>query len=800
MKFSKKRRDKKVISLDRDNFATLISFSKGRSVYEFIYSVDYVRALQMGGQIVEIVIIPVNQPKPPSIFSLNALSNKPSAVLLAQNIQQITQVKKDTKNSNINSQFASVISDFTTSVSNTSPLSPTVSKKFNLSLASTINQNSQIEPIMQTTTFPSASVNNSLNSLAIDSILQDGEDPSNIQQSFTIGTSQSIQGIISQAQAPLILKNSAMKIVQKTLSNAAITNSNQASITTVVPVFSQNNTNFATVKKIITFESGKLQDAGEFIVKFNLIGLNGLMVESAQRKVDHVQNVRIIQTPIIPPTITSITLPARNLLTITQNDPLATSVDIYRKQIKRTQQIEDQNYVFVSNVPVSKAGGPIPFEDLIGNASTIVYRIIPKGEQGQVGPAYTNKVVKAFNFGLPRERTARLLYAGIVAQSDPQGIRVEVVGLAPGVSSIKLLARDRTRGENQFRIVPSFIGKNLTVVVNDTNQSYVFLDSVARSGSVIEYAVMLLFSNGDEEISTTREIFKNVPFSFGIVDTFLTQPRILQSQNGIDVQFKISSRINSSKISVLKSLLEQQGQSDLFSSELENEKNSLNNLIAHQIRRIDLSTGETDFFRTFTGTVFSDEANRTIDSIGPLLPGRIYRYIVSSLLRAPETLFENNIQTITNSAGIVVNVLPLKFKHPIVKELGNLVSPTSLAHNHSESQFEFGNVGNFVSQDVSIDISRPKAFNAKVFRFNKDTNIVRWNLTGEKTLIDHFLIIVDRFGDEEIVGRVHTIFNSNVIEFIDKKTPKEPGSYRYKIIPVQKDYTHAPATITQEII
>jgi|GEM_PF-4598896 len=800
MKFRKKKNNKKAISLDRDNFAILTDFDSGRSVYDFSYSINTKLALERGAQTVEIVVKPSNTPKPPSIFSLNAISNKPSAVMLAQNIQQISAIKKDNKNSNVNAQYAGVISDFTTSVSNSSPYSSVVNKTFNLALAPTLNQESKEEPIMQMTTFPSASVNASVKSLSIDSILKSGKDPSEIQQKFTIGTSKNIQGLSSQAQIPNKMSPFGLKISQKILSQAKTSNSNQVSTTTVVPILTQENTNFASIKKTVVFEPGILKNSNEFAVNFNLMGSNGLLIESIQRKIDHAQNVRIIQTPIVPPTITSITLPTRNLLTITQNDPLARSVDIYRKEFKRTQRIEEQNYVFVANIPVSKKGGPVPFEDLIGNASNIVYRVIPKGEQNQTGHVYTNKVVKAYNFGIPRERTARLLYAGIVAQSDPLGVRIEVLGLAPGVTSIKLLAKDRTIRETSFRTVPSLLGKKLSVLTDDTPQSYVFIDSVAKQNHVIEYAVMLMYANGDEEISTTREIFKNTPFSVGVVYTSISQPRILQSINGIDVQFQINSKINNSNIGILKELLEQQGQSELFFDELLNEKNSLNDLIAHQIRRIDLTTGKTDFFRIFTGKLFSDEENRGIDGIEPPLPGRTYRYVISSLLRSPESLFENNSKTYTNGAGVSVSYLPLKFKHPVAKMFGNLVSPTSLITNHSESPFEFGNVGNFVFQDIGVDVAKPKVFNAKVTRFNKETNIVRWTVTGDKDLLDHFLVIIDRFGDEEIIGKVHTTFNSNVIEFIDKESPKEPGSYRYKIIPVQKDYTHGPSAITQEVI
>jgi len=800
MKYQFKRTNKKAISLDPEDFAVLSDFSNGKSTYKFTYSIDTAVALSQGAQKVEISVFPSNQPKPPSIFTLNSLSSKPSPLLLVKNIQQITAIKKDTKNANTNAKLANVTSDFTTKISNSSPFASFTKKKFNLALAPVISQKSKVEPILKINNFPLATISQSSKSLAIKSILQNSEDPSNIKASFSLGTTKAMQGMISDAQVSLTLKPFTKKLVQKTLSQANIKTSQQASETTVIPILAQEGTGFTTITKTIDFGPGNLIGFSDFIVEFSLVGPNGLVVEKAKMTVEHSRNIRIAQTPVLPPSITSITLPARNLLTITQNDPLATSVDIFRKIFNRTSRIEEQNYVFVGNLAVSKKGGPAPFEDLIGNASDMIYRVIPKGEQQQLGSIFTNKVVKAYKFGLSRERTQRLLYAGIVAQSDPKGIRIEVLGLAPGVSAIKLLARDRTRKETNFKTVKSLIGKTDTVVISESGQAYSFLDTFSKKNNVIEYAVMMLFENGDEQISTTREIFKNIPFSFGVVDTRIGQPRILQVKNGIDIQFNIESSINSSNIENLKKLLEQQGQASIFTEDLINEKNSLNNLIAHQIRRIDLTTGETVFFRPFTGTVFSDERNRKIDGISAPIPGRVYRYIVSALFRKAETLFENNVKTITNSIGISVNYLPLKFKHPVVSQYGNIVTTASLLANHSETQFEFGNIGNFTKQDISIDISKPQIFNARVSKFNKDTNFLKWNITGDKNTIEHFLVILDKFGDEEVIGAVHANFNSNVIEYIDKEAPKEPGSYRYKIIPVLKDYTQGPAITTQEFI
>lgn len=802
MKIFKKQSGKKMLSLDGNDFATLLSYKNRRSEYEFTYSIDTSLALERGAKHVEVTVEPVNPTRPPSLFGLDSLTKKPSPVLISQGIQKLASVQKDVKNNNINNIKALAISDFTVKVKNDNIFSPSRITQFKLAQRDGLDQQNEIEPILQASVQKEIDeVEDSFRSLALRSILENKEDPSNIINDYIVGTRRGIEGIISKAQNPSKFRFASLKrLSDKIVRSDAPRTSDKVSSTVVVPIYSKEDTKFSTLSKKVILEPGVLDDTGEFTVHFKVISISGVVLERVKRKVEHGQNVRIIQTPSIPPTLSVTTLPARNFLTITQNDPLAKSVDLYRKEMKRTQRVEDQNYVFVANIPVTKEGGSVPYEDGIGNASDIIYRAIPKGIQSQSGLVFTNKVAKKYNFGLPRERTNKFLYAGIIPQSIEGGVKIEVVSVPPGVSGIKLLSRDITNNEKTYTNVLSAFDRESIIYVTEAPQSYFFLDSASKDFHVIEYTLVLLYKNGDEELSTNVEYYKNIPFSFGVVDTVVSQPRIFQTTNGVDVQFSIDSSITKSNISVLKQLLEEQGQSTLFLDELENEKDSLDELIAHQVRRVDLSTGKSVVFKTLIGKNFSDERNRVIDSIEPLRAGRSYRYVVSVMLRTPETLFENNIKTITNSASISVSYLPQNFRHPVTQRFGNLVSKQSLLRNYSEDQMEFGIVGNFVAQDVTIDISKPKAFNAKVVRFNNKINIVRWNVSGEKNLIDHFLIVLEKMGDREIIGKVHVNTNSNVIEFVDKKALEEPGSYKYKIIGVLKDYSEMPATETQETI
>lgn len=803
MKFIKLKLTNNIISIDNVNFASLVKYQKNFSFYEFFYTIDTAEALKKNATAVKIFITPTELPKPQSIFTLNTLNFKPSPALLVDNILKINAIKKDTKNNNLNSIIKTKISDFTIKVANDNLFAPVQKTVFKILPIQAIKQQNQAEPILQKTIFEALPIVQTVKALSLKSILQDKKDPGDIVTNFTTPSTKGFEGLSLTKQ--LLPLKAADKLVFKVLDGFNVENTDDEGleISTVIPIVSKGADNKQFISKIISFDPNFLNGFGEFQVHFELMGQNDLVLQKISKKVDHAKNIKVIQTPSISPIVNVINLnkPGKNILEITQKDNNAVAVSIFRKEIKKTMRVEDAKYTFVSKVDVEKESGTIVFEDLVGNASDIIYRIIPVGEVDQLGSVYTNVVAPAVRTKLVSKINNRLIYSGVIAQINQQGVEISVFSLPPGVAAIKVLARDNTIFEKNFRVILSEASKSSTLSVSDIDTTYIFLDDLnLKTGHIYEYCCVLLFENGDEEISTGCDFIEYIPFSIGVVDTQISLPRTLTTNKGLDVQFRISSKIIDNDLSSVKALLESQGLAELYGDEIANEKTSLNDLIAHSIRRVDLTTGKSEHFKTFSGNVFSDAANRDVNFVSPLVAGRTYRYIVSALLRSPETLFENNVKTIENKIGLEVEVLPLKFLHPIALNLGSIVTPASLKANHSKDPFEFGDIGNFISQDVAIDITRPKIFDAKVIRFNDQINILRWSVLGEKALIDHFLIIVERFGSEDIIGKAHTKFPSKIIQFLDKETSKEPGTFRYKVIPVFKTYEHGPALFSDEVV
>jgi hypothetical protein len=156
--------------------------------------------------------------------------------------------------------------------------------------------------------------------------------------------------------------------------------------------------------------------------------------------------------------------------------------------------------------------------------------------------------------------------------------------------------------------------------------------------------------------------------------------------------------------------------------------------------------------------------------------------------------------TTTNKSKISVDISPFKFRHPLTFQKGNLVTAASLNTHHPQDPFEFGNIGNVVEVDVTMEGQQPRLTRGKAFKFNNNMNVVRWEILGDKTQIDHFIIILDRMGQEEVVGKAHPIFDADFIEFIDVLDSGEVGMIRYRIVPVMTNYEHGSPIVTNSVV
>lgn len=853
----------KTFTLDDDEFATLKAFENDdpdnrEFVYEFRYTLNTVQAVKKKIKGVCISILPQLPKAPPNIFAQptqqlapNPLKAAKAASFIAQvapikkKIPQLAMVQaqpvkaatlvanilakpaniKAVKIANKNLAVKSKCSDATAKISNTLAAKLAVSppkkanflpnfkaavikpaKKLVLKQPFELKEQATPAPILQVNQLKATPLQASVNSpakLSINSILKNDIDPTEmLKTKFVINTAKSLKGVI-QAKPVLTKKNFAASLLAKTmLAQSNVTQIDDVDEGAFVPfLIKEDQPNVAVTAKVNVREEDIEGDA--FYVKFELLNNEDITIEQTIKKVKHGHLVKLFFTPTIPPRVvpSSFKKVGQNFLEITQVDPTATSVRIYRKVISRTQQFSTFTYQLVQELDIDANDGTQKFIDFTNNTSRIIYRVIPVGPTGIQGFEFSNVVSKPVRFR-GTKKDDRHVFSVVVAKPSGAGIDVEVSNITPGPVALKVMRRDLTLHEKDFGTVIDFAAnKEKSVLLNDLDSTLIFSDTDVKPSHVYEYCAVVIFADGDEEFTTGCDTIEFIPFSVGTTTTNTSTPEVLNTLDGIDIKFKVKSIINEKALDKVKKLLEAQGLADLFEQQLLDEKDKLADLIAHKIERVNLTTGEREQFVTITDEEFSDAANRDISSVSPLQAGHTYSYLISTLLRAPETLFKEFEK---QAQDPVLNkpyaFKPAKFLHPITLNKGNIVTEASLKSNHAKGDFEFGNIGNLHTVRVNLKDIAPEISNAQVKNIGDNKNVVSWSVSGDKNSIDHFVVIQKRMRMEEIVGKAHAITDSEVIEFTDILDEDETGEMLYKIIPVFNTYRRGPAVSTDEIV
>jgi hypothetical protein len=346
----------------------------------------------------------------------------------------------------------------------------------------------------------------------------------------------------------------------------------------------------------------------------------------------------------------------------------------------------------------------------------------------------------------------------------------------------------------------------------NVGESIVFVDDASRiadhvtliDGDVIpenvyEYVVKLIYGSGTSEIvgNNVVEFLKPTP---GKVDTKIENV-IVDHSSEPNVTFNLSTTIIDNNIDIIKTLLQRQDIYDLFKDDVAREREFIKSLIAHNVKRIDLTTGDKENFGIITSTLFSDRDLRKNQAIQPLKVGHKYRYEITALLRAPETMFEllskEKFDPITKKT---YTFNPSKFLHPITLNRGVLMTSQGLKTRYAKEAMSHGIIGTIESVDVSFDSDNTIVLDSSASRFDRHTNVITWKTQGSIDAIDHFVIIKDVLGVRTLIGKAHSEFSYGNCQYLHRLTQRDLGALRYVIIPVLNTYEIGAESITNVVV
>jgi hypothetical protein len=252
---------------------------------------------------------------------------------------------------------------------------------------------------------------------------------------------------------------------------------------------------------------------------------------------------------------------------------------------------------------------------------------------------------------------------------------------------------------------------------------------------------------------------------------------------------------------IIKALLQRQDIYEQFQDDVLREREFLKSLIAHNVQRVDLTTGAREDFGVLTTTSFDDETLRKNQSIPVLKLGHKYRYEVTALLRTPESMFETLQKTKTDTiTKKPYTYSPAKFMHPVTLKRGVLVTSSGLKTRFSKEAMSHGAIGATESIEVSFDEDVARVLDASVARFDSDLNVVTWKLRGSIDQVDHFLIMKEVHGVRTVIGKAHSEFAYGNCQYLHQLTARDAGSLVYVIVPVFNDYKTGAGAFTNSVI
>jgi len=516
------------------------------------------------------------------------------------------------------------------------------------------------------------------------------------------------------------------------------------------------------------------------LVKFDLINTDsGQAVDSVVKILDVSRHLSVYNTPKTQPRVkASITSDSgRVSLEIRQVDPGASAVQVFKKAIwVSTTDIDGYSLVGTYNVSAKDQSLVVQVDK--PEKSAVIYRVIAIGSTGTPAGSFSNVAVRPGRF-------ADIKTAALTATQLPTGVRLELRHIPNKVIAVQFLSRNLTIFETEY----TSVGNDVVLVDEGTREIDLIQinDGSARPGNIYGYAVKLIYRDGNTQLAgnVTLEFIQPVP---GQVDTKIENVAV--SHNEIpNVTFDITTLTLDTDLDIVKNLLKSQDMQQFFQGDLQTQRAQLKKLIAHSVHRIDMTSGRRENFGILTESKFDDGALRKNQAIEPLRYGHKYRYEIYPLLRAPETLFDDLVNSaIDRATKKSYSYHPAKFFHPFTLDRGVLVTSDGAKKRYAKDPMTFGVIGSIASTEVSFDNASALIVDPQASRFDRYYNVISWKIQGDVKEVDHFLIMKQIHGIRSVVGIVHSEFLHGNCQWIHKISKHDEGMITYIIVPVMNDY------------
>jgi hypothetical protein len=466
-------------------------------------------------------------------------------------------------------------------------------------------------------------------------------------------------------------------------------------------------------------------------------------------------------------------------LEITNLDDKTSGIKLLRKTIQRTiSSIDD--YAEVGDFDLSPGSKRISIPVVGTWNSYVILRVIPYGVQGELSNEFTNVVIRP-------KKVYQLTSISLVTKIVDTGIQLELRRIPYNVTSVQFLVRNKTLHETRW----SFLGSP-QVISEETRaiDTISVVDTHVKNQRIYEYSAKLFYDNGEEE-QCGSALLEFIKPQANIVDTKVTNvtTHTRDDDGETNVSFLINTQLLDNNFDMLHGLLKVREIDAFFSNEVEKERALFKKLVAHNVQRVNIVTGEREDFGVITSESFDDAKMRVNSSVKPLDEDYAYRYEIYPLLRSPETLFKTfNKQVVDQRSKRPYVFNPAKFLHPLAHDTGTLYTPLGTQMLSSKSDFSHGVLGNVVAVDATFGTNTFNIENVDYSWNDHDTIKLSWQTEGDMTAIDHFLVSKDVMGIRTIIGKTHSSYLHNNVVFLHHLNKNDIGAFRYVVTAITNDY------------
>jgi hypothetical protein len=553
----------------------------------------------------------------------------------------------------------------------------------------------------------------------------------------------------------------------------------------------------------------------DFKLIFDLYDDYGNRVQNFETFIPHNTNINNLIITKPPFAVETSSTGLDNIkFSIEQIDRYATGVAIFRKVVYKQQNTSNANYLKVADVELKPGDPPYLFSDKVLSTSDMIYRFVPYDRNKRLASVFSTNYVRhnsinktGTNVPVPKKISSRQSYCTLDYSIDNDCIIVRASNFPAQAVAICFYKKNRTINESRF----IRIGNPIRIQANSLIPSRV-IDAKVKKYNIYEYKVGIIYPDGIEELTPSVLAIEFRPIEDNIAVSTITNVANTSYIDGTpDVTFTVNYSYNKNQYEDIKQLLIDQNLISEYSDAVSANRELLGRLLAFQVLRLNMSTGELEDFGVITNPDFSDRKQGLAKGVKPLVSGVEYSYKITTLLRDPQTMFPTITRTVSKSKKTSQNQIsksytlyPYEWLQPVTMRYGTLYNDTSVTRTYPNTlpSFEFGKVVDRKEVNVNILSNLPNVSNAKALVYDINRCLLTWEISGDVSKVDHFMIIRDMLGMKTIVGAAHSIplGNDNKYKFLDTFTNNEKGQAIYNIIPIYYDDTEGQTAQTNTIL